>query len=88
MGLRDALRMSSHSSRVIFRHQEQIHGNSQNNGQIMIAGRQMTFFIIAGLVHIPVAIWILKNKRRSNNKVSYIIATAGSAGLNYPVCSE
>ena len=41
----------------------------------------MTFFIIAGLVHIPVAIRILKNKRRSSNKVPYIIATAGSAGL-------
>lgn len=81
MGLRDALRMSSNSSQSSFRHQEQIHGNSQNNGQIRIAGGQMTFFIIAGLVHIPVAIWILKNKRRSNNKVPYIIATAGYAGL-------
>jgi len=41
----------------------------------------MAFFIIAGLAHIPVAIWILKNKGRSNNKVPYIIAIAGSAGL-------
>jgi hypothetical protein len=81
MGLRDALRMSSHSSQSSFRHQEQIHGNSQNSGQIRIPGGQMTFFIIAGLAHIPVAIWILKNKRRSNNKVPYIIAIAGSAGL-------
>jgi hypothetical protein len=82
MGLRDALRMSSHSSsQSSFRHQEQIHGNSQNSGQIRIPGGQMAFFIIAGLAHIPVAIWILKNKRCSNNKVPYIIAIAGSAGL-------
>lgn len=80
MGLRDALRMSNHSG-PSFRHQGQIHGNSQNSGQIRIPGGQMAFFIIAGLAHIPVAIWILKNKRRSNNKVPYIIAIAGSAGL-------
>lgn len=77
MGFRDALRMSSHSSQSSFRHQ----GNSQNSGQIRIPGGQMAFFIIAGLAHIPVAIWILKNKGRSNNKVPYIIAIAGSAGL-------
>jgi hypothetical protein len=77
MGLRDALRMSNHSSQSSFRHQ----GNIQNSGQIRIPGGQMAFFIIAGLAHIPVAIWILKNKRRSNNKVPYIIAIAGSAGL-------
>lgn len=81
MGLRNALRMSSHSSQPSFRHPEQIHGNSQNSGQIRIPGGQMAFFIIAGLAHIPVSIWILKNKRRSNNKVPYIIAIAGSAGL-------
>lgn len=81
MGLRDALRMSNHSSQSSFRHQGQIHGNIQNSGQIRIPGGQMAFFIIAGLAHIPVAIWILKNKRRSNNKVPYIIAIAGSAGL-------
>jgi hypothetical protein len=81
MGLRDALRMSNHSSQSSFRHQGQIHGNSQNSGQIRIPGGQMAFFIIAGLAHIPVAIWILKNKRRSNNKVPYIIAIAGSTGL-------
>ena len=77
MGLRDALRMSNHSSQSSFRHQ----GNIQNSGQIRIPGGQMAFFIIVGLAHIPVAIWILKNKRRSNNKVPYIIAIAGSAGL-------
>jgi hypothetical protein len=77
IGLRDALRMSNHSSQSSFRHQ----GNIQNSGQIRIPGGQMAFFIIAGLAHIPVAIWILKNKRRSNNKVPYIIAIAGSAGL-------
>jgi hypothetical protein len=69
--------MSNHSSQSSFRHQ----GNIQNSGQIRIPGGQMAFFIIAGLAHIPVAIWILKNKRRSNNKVPYIIAIAGSAGL-------
>ena len=77
MGFRDALRMSNHSSQSSFRHQ----GNIQNSGQIRIPGGQMAFFIIAGLAHIPVAIWILKNKGRSNNKVPYIIAIAGSAGL-------
>ncbi|MBV9177641.1 MAG: hypothetical protein JO297_11450 [Nitrososphaeraceae archaeon] len=80
MGLRDALRMSSHFSQPSFRHPEQIHRNSQNSGQIRIPGGEMVFFIIVGLAHIPVAIWILKNKRGSN-KVPYIIAIAGSAGL-------
>jgi small-conductance mechanosensitive channel len=80
MGLRNALRMSSHSSQPSFRHPEQIHGNSQNSGQIRIPGGQMAFFITVGLADIPVAIWILKNKR-SSNKVPYIIAIAGSAGL-------
>jgi hypothetical protein len=80
MGLRNALRMSSHSSQPSFRHPEQIHGNSHNSGQIRIPGGQMAFFIIVGLAHIPVAIWILKNKC-SSNKVPYIIAIAGSAGL-------
>jgi hypothetical protein len=80
MGLRDALRMSGHSSHSSFKHQQQIHGNSQNSAPIRIPGGQMKFFIIAGLAHIPVAIWILKNKHRGN-KLPYIIAMAGSAGL-------
>lgn len=81
MGLRSALRMSSHSSQPSFRHPEQIHGNSHNSGQIRIPGGQMAFFIIVGLAHIPVAIRILKNKCSSNKVPSYIIAIAGCAGL-------
>jgi hypothetical protein len=80
MGLRNALRMSSHFSQSFFKQPEQIRGNSQNNGQIRIPGGQMAFFIIVGLAHIPVTIWILKNKRCSN-EMPYIIAIAGSAGL-------
>jgi hypothetical protein len=80
MGLRNALRMSSHFFQSFFKQPEQIRGNSQNNEQITIPGGQMAFFIIVGLSHIPVTIWILKNKCCSN-KMPYIIAIAGSAGL-------
>ncbi len=90
LGIRDAIRMTSHSQTATFRHGEDVAGggggrrvNESNNAQtrvFRIPGGQMIFYIITGLVHIPIAVWMLKYKHRIN-KVPYIIAVIGSLAL-------
>lgn len=88
MGIRDAIRMTSHSQTADFRHgQETGSGgrrvNESNNTQarvFRIPGGQMIFFIITGLAHLPLVVWMLKDKLH-RNKVPYIIAIIGSLAL-------
>jgi hypothetical protein len=66
----DAIRMTSRSQTTTFRHGEDVGGgggrvNESNNAQarvFRIPGGQMIFYIITGLVHIPIAVWMLKDK--------------------------
>jgi hypothetical protein len=89
MGIRDAIRMTSHSQTTTFRHGEEVGGgggrrvDESNNVQarvFRIPGGQMIFYIITGLAHLPLVVWMLKDKLH-RNKVPYIIAIIGSLAL-------
>ena len=55
------------------------HSDNKAAADIASMKNEMSFFLIVGIVYIPIAIWMLKVKH--NNKIPYIIAIIGFAAL-------
>jgi LPXTG-motif cell wall-anchored protein len=77
LGARGLVRSSHFNQSGVVQHH--IEKNDRESGGPRIPGGQNIFFIIVGIASILVAVWMLKNKRKS--KIPYIIAVVGSSGI-------